>query len=425
MAYDNHGPNDPFTWHHTNSRTGETIDIEPGQGNTGSGSAQGTQGNSADNGGTGSNSAGGTGSSSSGGGGNNRQNDHRRGSRSHGSPFAGRGGNGNSFGLPAGLAGKILAAVLVVVVLSLIGGCYYNVSEQEQAVLTMFGKVVRTDTAGLYFKLPLIQQVQKVDMTTHGIGIGYTLDNNGQNISVEDEGVMITSDFNFVDIDFYLEYKVSDPVAFLFNTKNPELIMKNIALACIRSTVIDFPVDDVITTGKNQIQAEVKEKLQEELVKQDVGLTVVNISVQDAEPPTPEIVQAFKAVETAKQGKETALNNAKKYQSEKIPEAEAAADKILQQAQAAKEARIAEAEGQVERFNQVYEQYRKYPLITKQRMFYETIEDVLPQVKVIITDGNTQQLMPIGSFGAAGTAAQAGSTQSSSAAGSSGTGGSN
>lgn len=292
----------------------------------------------------------------------------------------------------------VLIAAAVLFLVQTARECFYNVSEQQQAVLTMFGQVVRTDTAGLYFKLPYLQKVHFVDMTTHGIGIGYQMDDGGQNITVEDEGVMITSDFNFVDIDFYLEYKVSDPVAYLYNTPQPEQIMKNITLACIRSTVSDFPVDDVITTGKSQIQARVKEELTAALQKQDIGLQAVNIQIQDAEPPTPEIVQAFKAVETAKQGADTAINNAKKYQSEQIPSAEAEADRILQQADADKEARIAEAEGQARRFEEMYAQYRRYPLITRQRMFYEVMEDVLPGQKVIITDGKTQEMFPIEQF---------------------------
>lgn len=292
----------------------------------------------------------------------------------------------------------IIIAVIVILALIFVNGSYYSVKEQEQAILTMFGKVVRVDTAGLYFKIPFIQSVHLVDMTTHGIGIGYVIE-NGQNITVDDEGVMITSDFNFVDIDFYLEYKVSDPVAVYYNSTDPELIMKNMALSSIRNTVVNYPVDDVITTAKGQIQSEVKETLQNELTEKNIGLTVVNISVQDAEPPTAEIVQAFKSVETAKQGKETAVNNAKKYQSEELPKAEATADKILQDAEAAKEARIAEAEGQVARFNEMYEQYRLQPYITKKRLFYEAMEDVLPNLKVIITDGNTQQLLPLENFG--------------------------
>ena len=293
---------------------------------------------------------------------------------------------------------KIVVTVIIVIfALIFVNNCYYSVKEQEQAILTMFGKVVRVDTAGLYFKVPFIQKVNKVDMTTHGIGIGYAVV-NGQNITVDDEGIMITSDFNFVDIDFYLEYKVSDPVAAYYNSYEPEIVMKNMALACIRNTVVNYPVDDVITTAKGQIQSEVKEKLQIELTDKNIGLTVVNLSVQDAEPPTAEIVQAFKSVETAKQGKETAVNNAKKYQNEELPKAEAAADKIVQDAEAAKEARIAEAEGQVARFNEMYEQYKLQPYITKKRLFYETMEDVLPDLKVIITDGNTQQLLPLDTF---------------------------
>ncbi len=291
----------------------------------------------------------------------------------------------------------ILIAALIILVFLFFNGSYYSVKEQEQAILTMFGKVIRVDTAGLYFKIPFIQSVHMIDMTTHGIGIGYTI-NNGQNITVEDEGIMITSDFNFVDIDFYLEYKVSDPVAAYYNTEQPDIIMKNMALANIRNTVVNYPVDDVITTAKGQIQAEVRERLQDELNSKNIGLSVVNISVQDAEPPTSEIVQAFKSVETAKQGKETAVNNAKKYQSEELPKAEANADKIVQDAEAAKESRIAEAQGQVARFNEMYEQYKLQPYITKKRLFFETMEEVLPDLKVVITDGNTQQMLPLESF---------------------------
>lgn len=298
----------------------------------------------------------------------------------------------------AKVAKTTLLIVVGVFVLSVVMGSFYNVSEQEQAVVTRFGKVVQTNSAGLYFKIPFIQRVHKVDMTTHGIGIGYALDGNGQNITIDDEGIMITSDFNFVDIDFYLEYKVSDPVAYIYNTNSPESIMKNIALASIRSTVIDYPVDEVITTAKGQIQAEAKERLASALQEENVGLSVVNLTVQDAEPPTDEIKQAFKAVETAKQGKETAVNNAKKYQSEQVPAAEAEADRIVQNAEAKKAARIAEAEGETAKFNSIFEEYSKYPLITKQRMFYEAMENVLPDAKVIITDGKTQQMLPLESF---------------------------
>ncbi len=302
--------------------------------------------------------------------------------------------------------GKYLKYVIAVIVICIvIKGGFYNVSEQENAVVTMFGKVVRTDTAGLYFKIPILQTVHYVDITTHGTGVGYTLDNSGQNITDETNGIMITSDFNLLDIDFYLEYRVSDPVAYLYSSDDPEEILKNIALSSIRSVVADFTVDEAMTTAKGQIQANVREDMTRELTDHDIGLTVVNITVQDSEPPTDEIKQAFKAVETAKQGADTARNNALAYQNEQLPKAEANADKIIQTAEADKSARIAEAEGQVVRFNEMYEQYRLYPYITKKRMFYESMEELLPSLKVIISDGGTQTLMPLDSFGAAAEAA--------------------
>ena len=294
--------------------------------------------------------------------------------------------------------GKIFLIVFIAIfALIIILRCFYTVNEQSNAVVTQFGRVVRVDTAGFYFKAPW-QSVTKVDMTTHGTGIGYTISGNGQNITDEENGIMITSDFNLLNIDFYMEYRVSDPVAYLYNSEQPEEILSNIALANIRTVVSNYTVDEAMTTGKGQIQSDVKEAMINELNNQDIGLTVINITIQDSEPPTDEIIAAFKAVETAKQGADTAMNNAKQYQNQKIPEAEANADAIVQKATATKEARIAEAEGQVARFNEMYAEYAKYPLITKRRLFYERMEELMPDVKVVITDGGTQTMYPLESF---------------------------
>ena len=296
-----------------------------------------------------------------------------------------------------------LTAVVVVIVLVLIvvSGSFYSVSEQEQAVVTAFGKAVDVNTAGVYFKIPLLQKVHKVDATTKGMQIGYNTSNNyesGYASTIEREAVMITSDFNFVDIDFYLEYRVSDPVRFLYASGDPVAILKNLTQANIRSIVSNYTVDEVITTGKSQIQAEVREKLMADLNEANIGLEVVNLSVQDAEPPTNSVMQAFKSVETAKQGADTAINNANAYMNAQLPAAEAAADKIEQEAAAAKAARIAEAEGQVARFVQIYDQYKNNPEITKKRLFYETMEEVLSGVKVVISDGTVQTVLPLDSF---------------------------
>ena len=297
-----------------------------------------------------------------------------------------------------GIAGLVVGIIVAIFVILSFASALYSVNEQEVAVVTQFGRVVGTTTAGWNWKKPWIQRAEIIDMTTHGMTIGYTVDKEGNATTVASEGVMITSDFNFVDIDFYLEYKVSDPVAFLYNNANPTQSLKQIALASIRSTVSNYTVDEVITTGKSQIQAEIKEDMLKELSNNDIGLTVVNISIQDAEPPTEEIKAAFKNVETAKQGKDTALNNANQYSAEQIPAAEAEADKIVQTATAAKASRTAKAEGEVAKFNSMYEEYSKYPLITKQRIFYEAMENTFPNLKIIITDGDTQQILPLDSF---------------------------
>ena len=156
---------------------------------------------------------------------------------------------------------------------------------------------------------------------------------------------------------------------------------------------------NILTTGKNEIQASIKEVLAAQLEKHDIGLSLVNVTIQDSEPPTVEIMEAFKNVETAKQGKETAINNANKYRNEKLPTAEAEADKIIKEAEAYKQERINEATGQVARFNAMYEEYIKNPTITKQRMFYEAMEEVLPDLELIIDSSNgVQKILPLDSF---------------------------
>ena len=298
---------------------------------------------------------------------------------------------------PGDILKKASVGLIVVLLVIMVLRCIYTVNEQNNAVVTQFGQVVKVNTAGLYFKAPW-QSVTKVDMTTHGTGIGYIVDEDGQNITDYDNGIMITSDFNLLNIDFYLEYRVSDPVAYLYNSEDPEEVLANIAMANIRTVVSNYTVDEAMTTGKSKIQSDIKEAMLKELENRNIGLNIVNITIQDSAPPTDDIVAAFKSVETAKQGADTAKNNALQYQNQQIPEAEAKADEVIQKAQAKKSSRIAEAEGQVARFNKTYDEYQKYPLVTKRRMFYEKMEEILPGLKVIITDGNTQTMLPLESF---------------------------
>ncbi len=293
---------------------------------------------------------------------------------------------------------KLAVIVIIIVVIAILGSMSaYTINEQEQAVVTTFGIPKSVNEPGLHFKIPFIQKVQMVDTTIKGFAIGYDA---GTGESIDEESLMITVDYNFVLVDFFVEYKVTDPVKYLYASDEPVSILKNLAQSCIRSQVGSYDVDSVITTGKNEIQTVIRGMITEKLEEQDLGISLVNLTIQDAEPPTTEVMEAFKAVETAKQGKETAINNANKYRNEELPAAEAQIDQITKEADAAKQARINEAEGQVARFNAMYQEYKKYPLITKQRMFYEAMEDILPDLKVIIDNsaGGIQKMLPIEPF---------------------------
>lgn len=291
----------------------------------------------------------------------------------------------------------VLLALFVVIT---IFNSMYTVSETETAVITTFGKAQESQGKGLQFKMPYIQHVKKVDTTVQGFTIGYTVNEDGSFSEVPSESIMITSDYNFIDIDYYISYEIKDPIKYLYASEKPEQILKNIAMSSIRSTMSAYTVDAALTTGKAEIQSNVKQMIMEELEDENIGISLVDASLQDVEPPTDEVNNSFKAVETAKQNKESVINEANQYRNEQIPAAKASADKIIQDAEATKTSRIQEANGQVARFNAEYEEYKNYPLITKQRMFYETMEDVLPNLKIVIDDGNgsVQKYYPVESF---------------------------
>lgn len=267
----------------------------------------------------------------------------------------------------------------------------YNIKEQEQAVVTTFGKAQTVTRTGIHFKIPYVQKVKKVNSTIQGFPIGYQVADNESEYA---ESLMITSDFNFVNVDFYVEYRVNDPIMYLYGSSNPEDVLKNIAQASIRNTIGMYGVDDVLTTGKSEIQSVIKEDVVKELENNKTGLTLVNITIQDAEPPTEEVKKAFDDVETAKQGKEKLLNNAEQYRNEQIPKAKADADAIEKQAEAKKQERINEATGEVELFNSMFTQYTKDKNGSKLRMYYETMEELMPNLKIII-NGTDSEIKPI------------------------------
>ena len=232
------------------------------------------------------------------------------------------------------------------------------------------------------------------------IELGYS--SSGDHYSTnKSESTMITGDYNIVNVDFFVEYKISDPVAFLFHSTDPELILRNLIQSQVRNVVGSSTVDSVLTDGKENIQMQVKTLVTQILTEYDIGLTLVDVKIQDSEPPTQEVVEAFKAVETAKQQAETVVNDAKAYQNAKLPDAQAQADKLIQNAEYLKQKRINEAKEQVAMFNAMYAEYARDPEITRSRMYYEAISEILPGVKVYIDTtggGSIDMMLPLESF---------------------------
>ena len=298
---------------------------------------------------------------------------------------------------------KLIIGAVLVALAVLIGTCFYTVDDKQQAVVTTFGKVTDITDAGVHFMLPFgIQQVQKVDVNVYQkIELGYVSDPNGGYATKTKESTMITGDYNIVNVDFFVEYKISDPVQYLYSSNSPELILRNLIQSQVRNVVGSSAVDSVLTDGKEDIQRQVKELVTQILEEYDIGLTLVDVKIQDAEPPTQQVIEAFKAVETAKQQAETVVNDAKAYQNAKLPDAQAQADKLLQNAEFLKQKRINEAIEQVAMFEAMYEEYKLNPEITRSRMYYEAISQILPGVKLYINtseSGDVQMLLPLESL---------------------------
>ena len=291
-------------------------------------------------------------------------------------------------------------AVIIVFAIILISTCWYTVAENENAVITTFGKITSVvEDAGIHFRAPFgIQKVHKVEVKViKKVEIGFKTLDNGTTVSVDNESKMITGDFNIVNVDFFVEYRISNPVKYLFASAAPEDILKNLVQSQIRTVVGSYQVDDVLTTKKSTIQGEIRDAIYAELTQYDFGITLESVKIQDAEAPNQEVSQAFKAVETAKQGKETAINEAEAYKEAEIPKAEAEADKLRQNALYRKQNRINEAKERVAMFEAMYSEYRLNPEITKRRMYYEMLEEVLKDVKLIIItdDSGVETLLPL------------------------------
>ena len=289
---------------------------------------------------------------------------------------------------------KILPIMGVAIAFWLFTGVYM-VGPDEVGVVRTLGEYTRVAQSGLNYHFPYpIEQVNTPAVTeVKRIEIGFRTLRNGQYRTVEKESLMLTGDENIVDAEMIVQYKIKDPVAYLFNIMAPELTVRQAAEASLRTVVGRNKIDETLTTGKFKIQEETKSQLQAILDIYESGIHVVAVQLQDVSPPK-EVIGAFKDVASAKEDKNRMVNQAEGYRNDIIPKARGEAEAMIRDAEGFKQARIKRSEGDAVKFTTILKEYRKAKSITKKRLYLETMEKVLPGIeKIIVPDKNSGNML--------------------------------
>lgn len=288
----------------------------------------------------------------------------------------------------------LLGAILVIVGFT----TWYTVDESEQAVIITFGNVEEgINEPGLHFKLPWpIQSVETLSKETFSLQFGYE-EKDGKVKEFPEETKMITGDENIVLADLVVQWKITDPAKYLFNAEKPEEILYNSTSASLRSIIGSSKIDDALTSGKAEIEAEVRDLLSTLVEKYDIGISILAVKLQDVELPNEEVRKAFTNVTDARETMNTKINEAGKYRNKRTNEAKGEVAALNSTALGDKAARIETARGDVAVFNKLYDEYATNPDITRQRLILETLEQVLPNAEIYIMndDGNTLKYFPI------------------------------
>ena len=299
-----------------------------------------------------------------------------------------------------------ITPVLVGLIVLWLGTGIYIVGPDEVGVVRTFGKFTRVVQSGLNWKFPApIETVDTPKVTeVKRIEIGFRTLKNGQYRTVEKESLMLTGDENIVDAEMIVQYKIKDPVAYLFRIVGPELTVREAAEASLRTVVGRNKIDETLTTGKFTIQEETKTQLQSILDIYNSGIHVVAVQLQDVSPPK-EVIGAFKDVASAKEDKNRMINQAEGYRNDIIPKARGEAEAMIRDAEGFKESRIKRSEGDAAKFTTILKEYRKAKSITEKRLYLETMEKVLPDIeKIIVPDKNSGNMLNLLNLNAGKTA---------------------
>jgi len=289
---------------------------------------------------------------------------------------------------------KLMPVVLAALAIWLLTGTYM-VGPDEVGVVRTFGEHTRVAQSGLNWHFPVpIETVNTPKVTeVKRVEIGFRTLRNGQYRTVEKESLMLTGDENIVDAEMIVQYKIKDPVAYLFNIVEPELTVREAAEASLRTVVGRNKIDETLTTGKFTIQEETKFQLQSILDLYESGIHVVAVQLQDVSPPK-EVIGAFKDVASAKEDKNRMVNQAEGYRNDLIPKARGEAEAMIRAAEGFRESRIKRAEGDAAKFTTILQEYRKAKSITEKRLYLETMEKVLPGIeKIIIPDKDSGNIL--------------------------------
>ncbi|TWT66172.1 FtsH protease activity modulator HflK [Allorhodopirellula solitaria] len=291
----------------------------------------------------------------------------------------------------------IPALLLVFVVFTSV----YTVQAESQGVVLRFGKFVRNAEPGLRFKLPFnIERVSMVPVKRQlkqEFGFGTTGASNPNQFSAEQtlERGMVTGDLNAATVEWIIQYRVRDPKLYLFKVRDPDSTLRALSESVMRTVVGDRTVDEVITVGRQEIEADALTQLQDLVNKYELGLSIDQVQLKNVNPPLP-VQRSFNEVNQAQQEREQLINVANGEYNKVVPRASGEAEQKIQAAEGYALKRVNEAEGDVARFNAVMTEYLKAPEVTKQRIYIETMREIVPNLgKKIIIDENASQILPL------------------------------
>ena len=339
--------------------------------------------------------------------GDKSENDHQKPDNQRYLLHDGRSGNNQKqfpkfgkFKFPA--ARWILIGCIALVAVWLLSGIYI-VNPDEEGVVLRFGKYNRTVEPGLHYAMPMpIEQVYKPQVTQvlrsevgfRSVGQSTTFQ-QGQVRTISEEASMLTGDENIVNVQFSVQYKIKDPVEYLFNVSAPTSLVRNAAEAAMREVIGNSEIDSAITDGKLKIQNDATQLLQNILDRYGAGIQVIAVQLQDVHPPK-EVIDAFKDVASAREDKSRIINQAEAYRNELLPRARGQAAALRNQAEAYSATRVRNAEGEAARFDALREEYDKAPQVTRQRLYYETMEDILAGSgeKVLLDGAAAERALP-------------------------------